>query len=134
MLQLNSLKKSSTLMVRFRYERELQGGSRPPFKLIAAGDSPPSCPMVVCVSRVFLTERQRNPDGTVGDVTELEITDGWYRLRAEVDVPLARAVRKGVIRAGRKIGVVDAKVHNSSECFLRLIHDRSVGFGPQGTF
>jgi breast cancer 2 susceptibility protein len=90
--------------------------------------------MIVCVSRVFLTEGRRNSDGTAGDDPELEITDGWYRLRAEVDKPLARAIRRGVIRAGRKIGVVDAKVHNSSACFLRLIHWRSVGFGPQGTF
>lgn len=123
-------------MLQSRYERELQEGSRPPFKLIAAGDSPPSCPMVLCISKVFLTEGQRNPGGTVEDSPdspELEITDGWYRLRAKVDAPLARAIRKGVIRAGRKIGAVDAKVRNPSVCSLRLIHRRSVGFGPQGT-
>ena len=110
---------SSVLIAQSRYERELQGGSRPPFKLIAAGDSPPSCPMVLCISRVFWTGGQRNPDGAVEDVPELEITDGWYRLRAEVDAPLARAIRRGVIRAGRKIGVVDAKVHSSAVCCLR---------------
>lgn len=107
----------SALKVPSRYERELQGGSRPPFKLIAAGDSPPSCPMVLCISRVLWAEGQRNPDGTVEGVPELEITDGWYRLRAEVDAPLARAIRRGVIRAGRKIGVVDAKVHSSLSAF-----------------
>jgi len=93
-----------------RYERELQGGSRPPFKLIAAGDSPPSSPMVLCISKVIWMEGQRNSDGSVEDLPELEITDGWYKLRAEVDAPLIRAIRKGVIRVGRKIGVVDAKV------------------------
>ena len=54
----------------------------------------------------------------VEGVPELEITDGWYRLRAEVDGPLARAIRRGVIRAGRKIGVVDAKVCDSAGCIL----------------
>ncbi|KAF9644663.1 hypothetical protein BDM02DRAFT_3190371 [Thelephora ganbajun] len=93
-----------------RYERELQGGSRPPFKLIVAGDSPPSSPMVLCVSKVNRMEGQRNPDGTVEDVPELELTDGWYKLRAEVDAPLTRAIRRGAIRVGRKIGVVDAKL------------------------
>ena len=97
------------LMVR-RYQRELQGGSRPPLKLIAAGDSPPSSPMVLCISKVIWMEGQRNSDGSVESLPELEITDGWYRLRAEVDAPLARAIRRGVIRAGRKIGVVDSKV------------------------
>lgn len=96
----------------YRYERELQGGARPPFKLIAAGDSPPSSPMVLCVSKVIWTKGQQNSDGSVEGVPELEITDGWYRLRAEVDAPLARAIRKGAIKAGRKIGVVDAKVRN----------------------
>ena len=58
-------------------------------------------------------EGQRNPEGAVERVPELEVTDGWYKLRAEVDAPLARAIRRGIIRVGRKIGVVDAKVCNS---------------------
>lgn len=63
-------------------------------------------------------------------VPELEVTDGWYRLRAEVDAPLARAIRRGVIRAGRKISVADAKVRNSTELFYgaltrtQLVSDR----------
>lgn len=94
-----------------RYERELQGGSRPPLRLIAVGDSPPSCPMVLCVSKIIWVE----------DVPELEITDGWYRLRAEVDGPLVRAIRKGVVKVGRKIGVVDAKVgvHSAERTWRR---------------
>lgn len=41
---------------------------------------------------------------------ELEVTDGWYRLRAKIDLPMARAVQKGFIRVGRKIGVAGARV------------------------
>lgn len=115
-----------------RYERELQGGSRPPFKLIAAGDSPPSSPMVLCVSKVIWMGGQRNSDGAAEDVPELEITDGWYRLRAEVDAPLVRAIRRGVIKPGRKIGVVDAKARNFVICTLRCIDEGSVGFRSQG--
>jgi breast cancer 2 susceptibility protein len=47
---------------------------------------------------------------------ELELTDGWYRLKAQVDLPMARAVRKGVIRVGRKIGVAGARV-----CLFSLV-------------
>ena len=68
--------------------------------------------MVLCVSKVVWMKGQLNSDGSVEDVPELEVTDGWYRLRAEVDAPLARAIRRGVIRTGRKIGVVDAKVRD----------------------
>ena len=38
------------------------------------------------------------------------MTDGWYRLRAQIDESLARAVRKGILRVGRKIGVAGARV------------------------
>ena len=41
---------------------------------------------------------------------ELEVTDGWYRLRARVDRPLARAVRRGLIGVGTKLAVSGAKV------------------------
>jgi breast cancer 2 susceptibility protein len=69
--------------------------------------------MVLCVSKVIWMEGQQNSDGSSAEgAPELEVTDGWYKLRAEVDAPLARAIRRGVIRAGRKIGVVDAKVRD----------------------
>ena len=41
---------------------------------------------------------------------ELEITDGWYRLRAKIDAPMSRAVQRGIIQIGRKIGVAGARV------------------------
>jgi BRCA2, oligonucleotide/oligosaccharide-binding, domain 1 len=72
-------------------------------------------------------------DGTTEGVPELEVTDGWYRLRAEVDGPLVRAIRRGVIKAGRKISVANAKVRNSAECILRYVDKGSAGFRPQGT-
>ena len=89
--------------------------------------------MVLCVSKVIWMDGQRHPDGTVEGVPELEITDGWYRLRAEVDAPLARAIRRGVIRTGRKIGVVDAKVCSSFKRIPECIDKGLAGFRPQGT-
>ena len=86
--------------------------------------------MVLCVSKVISAEGQRSSDGMVEDVPELEITDGWYRLRVEVDGPLARAIRKGVIRAGRKIGVVGAKVRDSVRCTLRCADGSIAGIRP----
>ena len=51
--------------------------------------------------------------GVVASHPELEVTDGWYRLRARVDAPLARAIRRGVIRIGRKMAVAGARVRFS---------------------
>ena len=40
----------------------------------------------------------------------LELTNGWYRLRTQVDEVLARATRRGVIHVGHKIFVSSASV------------------------
>ncbi|PPQ69780.1 hypothetical protein CVT26_014168 [Gymnopilus dilepis] len=95
----------------YRYERELNTGIRPTLRKIATQDAPAAFPMVLCVSNVFWSERGVTEDGLPIDPhPELEVTDGWYRLRAQVDLPMARAVRKGVIRVGRKIGVAGARL------------------------
>ena len=95
----------------FRYERELNGGSRPPLRRIVTHDSPASLPMVLCVSGMTWSEERIAEDGSeIPPHPELEVTDGWYRLRARVDEALARAARKGTIRIGRKIAVVGARV------------------------
>jgi len=67
--------------------------------------------MVLCVSDILWSPAGITEDGLpIEPHPELEVTDGWYRLRAQVDLPMARAVRKGTIRIGRKIGVAGAKV------------------------
>lgn len=94
-----------------RYERELNGGTRPPLRQIATQDAPASCPMVLCVSDITWSPAGLTDNGMpIESHPELEVTDGWYRIRAQVDEPLARAVRKGVIRIGRKIAVAGARV------------------------
>ncbi|KAF4573238.1 hypothetical protein EYR36_007749 [Pleurotus pulmonarius] len=95
----------------YRYERELNSGSRPPLRLIATQDAPASCPMVLCVSNITWSEPTVQEDGTTAEpCPELEVTDGWYRLRARADEPLARAIRAGVIRVGRKLAVAGARL------------------------
>ncbi|EED85186.1 predicted protein [Postia placenta Mad-698-R] len=94
----------------YRYERELNSGSRPPLRLIAAQDAPPMCPMVLCVSKVAWLPTGPDEHGVARDTPELEVTDGWYRLRAVIDAPLERAMRKGLLRVGSKIAVANARV------------------------
>lgn len=94
-----------------RYERELNGGSRPALRLISTEDAPAACPMVLCVSKIVWSPAMVDEDGMPLDPhPELEVTDGWYLLRALVDLPLARAVRRGTIRVGTKLAVSGAKV------------------------
>lgn len=94
-----------------RYERELNGGERPAMRLITTRDAPATSPMVLCISSVNWRERGLTEDGIPLDpCPELEVTDGWYRLRAQVDEPLMRAARRGILRVGRKIAVVGTRV------------------------
>lgn len=66
--------------------------------------------MVLCVSNIFWSPAGVTDGLRIEPYPELEVTDGWYRLRAQVDLAMATAVRKGVIRVGRKFGVAGARV------------------------
>ena len=71
--------------------------------------------MVLCVSNILWSPASVTDDGLhIEPYPELEVTDGWYRLRAQVDLAMTKAVRKGIIRVGRKIGVAGARVCISS--------------------
>ncbi|KAG6837644.1 hypothetical protein H0H93_004920 [Arthromyces matolae] len=83
----------------YRYERELHQGKRPPLRLITTRDASAAYPMVLCISDIFSPSSHE---------TEIEVTDGWYRLRAQIDAPMVRAVRRGHIRIGRKIALAGA--------------------------
>ncbi|KAJ3855253.1 BRCA2, oligonucleotide/oligosaccharide-binding, domain 1-domain-containing protein [Lentinula lateritia] len=94
----------------YRYEREINLGIRAPFHLITTQDHPATAPMVLCVSNIIWPEassslegQQRNPQPLV------EVTDGWYLLRAQIDVSMTNALKKGKLRVGRKIAVVGSR-------------------------
>ncbi|KAF9531916.1 hypothetical protein CPB83DRAFT_867793 [Crepidotus variabilis] len=95
----------------YRYERELNSGVRPPLRKIANQDVSSQLPLCLCISNIVWSPGGVTEDGLpIEPHPELELTDGWYRLRAQVDLPMARAVRKGVIRVGRKLGIAAARL------------------------
>lgn len=80
-------------------------------KRIQEQDSPASLPMILCVSGIINTPADPAADGeNSADRQVLELTDGWYTIRANVDPPLSRALKAGKLRVGRKIGIAGAKV------------------------
>lgn len=94
-----------------RYERDLNGSSRPPLRLIVTRDASVESSMVLCISNIIWPTGNANENGRPANShPELEVTDGWYRLRAQIDAPLARATRKGIIKIGRKIAIAGSKV------------------------
>lgn len=99
------------------YERDLNRTQRPILRLILEQDAPAGRPMVLAVSAMWWAPQEMNEDGTVLVLPHptFELTDGWYRVRTEVDEALARAARRRKIRIGTKLVIVGAKVR--FDCF-----------------
>lgn len=94
------------------YERDLNKTQRPILRLILERDASPARPMVLAVSALWWTPQEMSEDGTILVLPHptFELTDGWYRTRAEVDEALARSARRRKIRLGTKLIVVGARV------------------------
>jgi breast cancer 2 susceptibility protein len=62
--------------------------------------------MVLCVFEIE-DPSPKTPEGTLPN---LVLTDGWYRIRARIDLTLATAVKNHKIRVGTKLEIIGAKV------------------------
>lgn len=96
-----------------RYEREFGRAERPIVRRIHEHDSSPSLPLVLCVSAIIRPPpevKEEEDKEPVPSRPFLELTDGWYRISAQVDDCLTRAIDRGKISVGRKLAVTGAKV------------------------
>lgn len=67
--------------------------------------------MVLCVSAIINSPANQVADKIdVPDNQSLELTDGWYTIRANGDAPISRALKTGKLRLGSKIAISGAKV------------------------
>ncbi|CDZ97877.1 rad51-associated protein brh2 [Phaffia rhodozyma] len=97
--------------IRYRYEREYNQGHRSSLKLIHEQVVSPASSLILCISQITWgkpapPEPGHAPNQT-GDqpVPILELTDGWYKIKANVDDCLTRAVKRGKLRVGCKVGM-----------------------------
>lgn len=105
------------------YEREINQAQRSAIKRIQEQDSSPAQPMILCVSEVpKVFEEDEHPF--------LELTDGWYRIRATLDSTLTRAVHKGHIKLGSKLAISGAKV-SCARAANFLLHHTDIPPSPQ---
>ncbi|PKI84953.1 hypothetical protein MVES_000917 [Malassezia vespertilionis] len=96
--------------MRYRYEREVHCGQSSVVKQIQEQRCSPGKPMVLCVYHIHPIAHSEEPATTI-----LQLTDGWYRIRAALDAPLTRAVERGKIRVGQKLGITAAKLEAFGE-------------------
>jgi hypothetical protein len=79
-----------------RHKKEITGGSRPPLRKVLNRDVSASSTMILCIAQI------RWP-GDKDAKCLLELTDGWYSLRASTDPQLSSLVLAGKISVGSKI-------------------------------
>lgn len=95
----------------YRYEREIGNAQRPIIRRIQEHDSSPSLPLVLCVTAIRKSPPNIDSKGIAVPVKPyLELSDGWYRIVAEIDDCMSRAIERGKIVVGRKLSISGAKV------------------------
>lgn len=102
----------------YRYEREVHRAQRSCLKRIQEHDSSPSRPMVLLVAKILEEENEvqdRSGQVVVRKETILELSDGWYRIQAQVDSVLAQACQRGQLRVGHKLAVMGATLDAQGE-------------------
>ncbi|KAK0563990.1 hypothetical protein OC861_004526 [Tilletia horrida] len=115
--------------LRYRYEREVNHAARSALKRIQEHDASPSAPMVLVVRGVMdgaphwtqaiddgsnLGDAARGGSGESASYT-LELSDGWYRVRASVDKTLGRAIARGRLKQGHKLAIRGARLHSAQD-------------------
>ncbi|XP_051142662.1 protein BREAST CANCER SUSCEPTIBILITY 2 homolog B-like [Andrographis paniculata] len=103
--------------LRYRYEREVNHGHRSAIKKILDGDAPPSSTMVLCISSIG---GNSNPNvghqyGQLGKTSydkdsKIELTDGWYSVKAQLDELLSQQLASGKLFLGQKLKICGAKL------------------------
>lgn len=96
--------------LKYRYEREIGSACRPILRRIQEHDSSAAVPMVLVVSAIHRPGYVESEGAKIAAKPFLELSDGWYRINAEIDDCLVRAVDKGRIAVGRKLAVCGSKV------------------------
>ncbi|KAJ1563798.1 Breast cancer 2, early onset, partial [Nowakowskiella sp. JEL0078] len=106
--------------LRYRYEVEINQAHFSCLKRIIEQDNSSSLHMVLCVSRIFRTDEKDGIDDEDENISNqggvVELTDGWYFIRAHLDEVLKQAVSRGMITVGQKLHICGARLQASGPC------------------
>jgi breast cancer 2 susceptibility protein len=93
-----------------RFEREIVEGRRPSLRKILSNDVSPNQMMILVVCQVLPCHEIMNTETQPRQRQMLELSDGWYFIKAELDQKLTTYVRNNLIRVGNKLLVSNAQL------------------------
>ncbi|KAG8228006.1 hypothetical protein J437_LFUL007979 [Ladona fulva] len=102
--------------LKYRWDREIDGGERPALRKILEMDDIASKRIVLCISSIEkpeIIQSSKNLElDLISSSPKLELTDGWYAIRGIIDADMAALIQKGKLSVGTKIITSGAELVN----------------------
>ncbi|XP_052024680.1 breast cancer type 2 susceptibility protein isoform X2 [Apodemus sylvaticus] len=115
------------LQLKYRYDVEIDNSSRSALKKILERDDTAAKTLILCVSDIMSpsthvseTSDSKTSSEDAHKVDTIELTDGWYAVRAQLDPPLLALVKSGRLTVGQKIITQGAELVGSPDACAPL--------------
>ncbi|XP_059105870.1 LOW QUALITY PROTEIN: breast cancer type 2 susceptibility protein [Peromyscus eremicus] len=116
------------LQLKYRYDVEIDNSSRSALKKILERDDTATKTLVLCVSDVIMspstsvseTSGSKTSGADPKSLDTIELTDGWYAVKAQLDPPLVALVKSGRLTVGQKIITYGAELVGSPDACAPL--------------
>uniref|UniRef100_A0A8C8RSB0 Tower domain-containing protein n=1 Tax=Pelusios castaneus TaxID=367368 RepID=A0A8C8RSB0_9SAUR len=113
--------------LKYRYDLEIDKSQRSAIKKILERDDTAAKTLVLCVSKIISlsanisdTCSNKNTVESKKEVAMIEVTDGWYGIRAVLDPPLQALLHRRRLTVGQKIIVHGAELVGSQDACTPL--------------
>ncbi|KAJ3204484.1 Anaphase-promoting complex subunit 1 [Entophlyctis luteolus] len=121
----------------YRYQIEYCEGKRSCLKKVFEGDQIAEALMILCVADILVdgvsvSESGIDANGFSGRSIMLELTDGWYAVKSQLDVVLRRAVENEKIVIGQKLMIFGAQAIGSVGSYSPLEAGSKILLGIHG--
>nr|XP_035159261.2 breast cancer type 2 susceptibility protein isoform X2 [Callithrix jacchus] len=115
------------LQLKYRYDMEIDKSRRSAIKKIMERDDTAAKTLVLCVSDIISlsaniseTSSNKTSSADTQNVAIIELTDGWYAVKAQLDPPLLAVLKNGRLTVGQKIILHGAELVGSPDACTPL--------------
>uniref|UniRef100_A0A8C3WKJ3 BRCA2 DNA repair associated n=1 Tax=Catagonus wagneri TaxID=51154 RepID=A0A8C3WKJ3_9CETA len=115
------------LQLKYRYDMEIDRSRRSAIKKIMERDDTAAKTLVLCVSEIialstniYETSSSKTSSVDTTEVGMVELTDGWYAIKAQIDPPLSALLKNGKLTVGQKIIIHGAELVGSPDACTPL--------------